>query len=67
MNKRMNFQDLADHAEGLLKGLNDGSLKSVDVKEQINAIGKVTNIYKTKLDYNLNRSKMDPIEFFEDK
>jgi hypothetical protein len=62
----MNFQQLADHAESILKGLNDGSVKTVDAKEQINTIGKMTNIYKAKLDYNLNRHKVKSIDFFED-
>lgn len=62
----MNFQQLVEHAELLLKGLDSGTIKSVDAKEQINCIGKITNIFKSKLDYNLNRNKINAIDFFED-
>jgi hypothetical protein len=63
----MNFQQLANHGEKILLGLDDGSIQSIDAKEQINCIGKITNLYKSKLDYNLNRHKMQAIDFFEDK
>jgi hypothetical protein len=66
MQNRMNFQQLADHAEKILLGLNDGSILSVDAKEQINCVGKINNLYKAKLDYNINRHKMQSIDFFED-
>ena len=62
----MNFQQLADHAEKILLGLNDGTVKAIDAKEQINCVGKINNLYKAKLDYNINRHKMESIDFFED-
>jgi len=62
----MNFKQLAEHAELILLGLNDGTIKSIDAKEQINCIGKISNLYKAKLDYNLNRHKIQSIDFFED-
>lgn len=66
MKKQMNFQQLADHAERILLGLNDGTILPIDAREQINCIGKFNNIFKNKLDYNLNRHKMQAIDFFED-
>lgn len=62
----MNYKQLSAIAEDLLKGLRDGSLNSIDAKEQNNCIGKINNLYKSKLEYEINRHKMAKIDFFED-
>ncbi|MFZ4545856.1 MAG: hypothetical protein ACOYN4_00395 [Bacteroidales bacterium] len=64
--KLKNFQDLAQETEDILLALKEAKYDAKKIKEQVNAVGKLTNIYKYKLEYNLNRAKLDQIDFFED-
>lgn len=63
----MNFQDLANYAERILKELDNGTLDVRTAQVKINGVGKISNMYKSKLDYNIHKHKIDSINHFEEK
>ncbi|MFN8356283.1 MAG: hypothetical protein U0Y10_17630 [Spirosomataceae bacterium] len=67
-NSKANYQEIANVAIKLLNELNQGEIKATaEIKEQANLIGKITNIFKGKLEYEINKHKVDKIEYFEEK
>ena len=63
----MNYQDLLKIAQTTLMALHNGEVSGSEKKEEINAIGKITNIYKLKLEYVLNKHKInETVDFLED-
>lgn len=65
--ERMNYQQLVDYTQDLLEQLDVTNCDVRKIKEKVNCIGKITNGMKNKLEYELNRGKLESIDFFEDK